>query len=63
MFVYDADLLLYTQGHFHTQNDTIAGHLSLMGVLLYTLRLCDLLDYAINSNRDMQQSQKIKIID
>ena len=61
------DLLLYTQGHLHTQSDTIAGHLSLMGILLYTLRLCDLLDYAIiidcNSNRDIQQLQKIKIID
>ena len=31
-----------------TRRVTLAGHLSLMGVLLYTLRLCDLLDYAIN---------------
>ena len=44
MFVYDADLLLYTC----TRRVTLAGYLSLMGVLLYTLRLCDLLDYAIN---------------
>ena len=46
MFVYDADLLLYIYKGTCTRRVTLARHLSLMGVLLYTL--CDLLDYAIN---------------